>query len=201
MASTSIYILRLKNGKYYIGKSDNPLKRYQEHLEGRGSVWTRQNKPVAVVKVIENASPFDEDKYTKEYMSRYGVDNVRGGSYSSLRLDDVQEEALERELRGAQDACMRCGRPGHFVRDCYARTEVNHVVQKSTSKSTVKCSRCERVGHYASQCYAHTFADGESIDEDGDEEDDDDGDEEDDGDEGDEEDDDDGDDGDGYYSD
>jgi predicted GIY-YIG superfamily endonuclease len=190
MASTSIYILRLENGKYYVGKSDNPYKRYQEHLEGRGSAWTRQNRPVEVVRFIQGASSFDEDKYTKEYMARYGVENVRGGSYSSVRLDGIQKEALERELRGAQDACMRCGRPGHFARDCYARTEIKQVAQESTSKSTVKCYRCERVGHDASQCYARTFADGESIDEDCDDDDDED-----------EDDDEDGDDDDGYDSD
>ncbi len=74
-SQTIIYILRLKDGKYYIGKTDNTLQRYQEHLEGRGSAWTRKHKPVDVMKVILNASPFDEDKCVKEYMAKYGTEN------------------------------------------------------------------------------------------------------------------------------
>lgn len=35
-------------------------------------------EPVLLEKVIENASPFDEDKVCKEYMLQYGIDNVRG---------------------------------------------------------------------------------------------------------------------------
>jgi len=167
---TSIYILRLKGGKYYVGKSDNPLQRYQEHLEGCGSTWTCNHKPVDVVKVIPNASPFDEDKYVKEYMAKYGIDNVRGGSYSQIHLNEEQIIAIEREIRGATDTCMRCGREGHFAHDCYARTDV----KASTGKSTVTCYRCGRSGHYVSQCYARTSVDGEELDDDDDGDDDDD---------------------------
>lgn len=118
--STNIYILKLQGGKYYIGKTSDPVKRYQEHLEGRGSAWTKKYKPVSLEKVIKNASPFDEDKYTKEYMAKYGIDKVRGGSYVSMELDEVQEEALTREIWGAKDCCTQCGRKGHFVNDCFA---------------------------------------------------------------------------------
>jgi predicted GIY-YIG superfamily endonuclease len=32
--TVSIYILRLESGKYYVGKTDDVPKRYQEHLNG-----------------------------------------------------------------------------------------------------------------------------------------------------------------------
>jgi predicted GIY-YIG superfamily endonuclease len=122
---TNIYILRLESGKYYVGKSKNPMKRYEEHLKGEGSAWTKKYRPVGVERIVSNANAFDEDRYTKEYMSKYGIENVRGGSYCEVTLDDFQIEALQVEIWGANNKCKRCGRSGHFVKDCYATFDVN----------------------------------------------------------------------------
>ena len=117
-SNTSIYVLRLEGGRYYIGKSDNVMNRYQQHLNGNGSAWTRKYKPVSLEKTIENVSPFEEDKITKEYMSKYGINNIRGGTYCSIKLSDNEKESLEKEIRGAQDCCFKCGNKTHFAKDC-----------------------------------------------------------------------------------
>ena len=118
--TTNIYILKLKQGKYYIGKSDDPHKRFIEHVEGRGAYWTKKYEPLELERIIENASPFDEDKYTKEYMAKYGIDKVRGGSYVTGKLNKEQLAFLQREIWGAQDVCFLCGGQ-HFVRYCKKR--------------------------------------------------------------------------------
>jgi predicted GIY-YIG superfamily endonuclease len=135
--TTNIYVLKLKGGKYYVGKSNDPMSRYEEHLTGSGSSWTRKYKPIGVEKIISNCSPFDEDKVTKEMMAKYGIENVRGGAYVTESLDEIQEEALRREIWGAQDRCTACGRKGHFVANCYARTDVegNELEYESDSDS------------------------------------------------------------------
>ena len=156
--TTNIYILKLQGGNYYVGKSADPDARIQQHFDGRGASWTRLHKPLKVEKVIKAASAFDEDRYVKEYMAKHGIDKVRGGSYVTVNLDDVQEEALERELCGAADACTKCGRKGHFAASCY--------VQKKTSSNC--CYRCGRKGHYATNCYARTTADGDELSDDDD---------------------------------
>ncbi len=125
MSKTNIYILRLEGGRYYVGKSDNIMNRYQQHLNGNGSAWTRKYKPVALEKSIENVSPFEEDKITKEYMSKYGIEKVRGGSYVEINLSDFHKEALKMEIWGAKDYCTQCGRKGHFVKSCNATTDVS----------------------------------------------------------------------------
>ena len=122
--STNIYILRLEGGRYYIGKTDNLERRKQQHINGTASAWTKKYKPIGVEKIIPNVSSFDEDKYTKEYMNTYGIDKVRGGSYVQMELSEAQKDSIKLEIRGATDKCTRCGREGHFVKDCYARTEV-----------------------------------------------------------------------------
>jgi len=122
--TTNIYILRLDQGKYYIGKSDRVDQRLIDHVSGGGSAWTTKYKPVHLERVIRGASPFEEDRYTKEYMAKYGIDNVRGGSYVTVKLSEVQTSALESELRTATDGCFRCGRTGHYVGACYAKQDV-----------------------------------------------------------------------------
>ena len=121
MASTT-YVLRLSSGKYYVGKTDNMDRRWKEHLTGTGSAWTSKYPPIAIEKTIRNASPFEEDKVTKEYMNKYGIDNVRGGSYVTEKLDINQRYSINQEIRQATGCCTRCGESGHFVKSCYART-------------------------------------------------------------------------------
>lgn len=121
---STIYIIRLQGGHYYVGKSDNVMQRYKQHLDGKGSTWTKMYRPVSVERTIESQTSFDEDNYTKEYMKKYGVDKVRGGSYANIVLTDEQEATLRREFRGADDRCQRCGRTGHFIGTCYAKTEI-----------------------------------------------------------------------------
>ena len=184
MSLTNIYILRLQGGKFYVGKSGNVMLRYQQHLNGIGSAWTKKYKPISLVRTIEKASPFDEDKYTKEYMAKYGIENVRGGSYTAVDLSEEQEDTLRNELRSASDCCLKCGKPGHFANQCKKKTSfagtcgcgkkflvfeefLSHQKMclprnryeeseedSDESKDIVICYRCGREGHYASRCYA-----------------------------------------------
>ena len=149
--NTTIYVLKLKHGKYYVGKSQNVQSRLQSHMNGQGCAWTRLHPPVSLLEVRENQSPFIEDAVTKEYMSKFGIENVRGGSYSEIELYQEHFDAINREMRGASDRCMRCGRTGHWAKDCFARTEVD-----ASPPPQVVCFRCGRPGHIAPQCYART---------------------------------------------
>ena len=172
--ATNIYILKLKNNKYYIGKTNDIEKRFLEHMSGNGSLWTQINKPIKIEKVIPNASKYDEDRYVKEYMYKYGIDNVRGGTYVTEELDEIARYSLQKELWGANDCCTQCGRKGHFVKDCKYNTDVNgediyeeeveEVVYKNVYKKN-SCHRCGRTGHFINDCYARTDVDGNDIDE------------------------------------
>lgn len=142
----SIYVLRLENGKYYVGKTDQVINRLEDHFTMGGCAWTRLHQPIDIVEVIPNAGPYSEDQVTKKYMGKYGPDNVRGGSYSSIILNKNSIGSEKLEFRTATDKCLRCGRDGHWARDCYARTEV---VQDSST-----CFNCGKSGHWASQCWA-----------------------------------------------
>jgi branched-chain amino acid aminotransferase len=92
--TTNIYILRLEGGKWYVGKTNNVIQRLQEHLNGTGSTWTKKYKPISLEKTLENVSPFEEDKVTKEYMAKYGIDRVRGGTYVTETLEQAQIDVV-----------------------------------------------------------------------------------------------------------
>lgn len=136
-AKLSIYVLKLKEGKYYIGKSNNVIKRYQQHLDRTGSTWTRRYKPINLEKTFELKSPFDEDKCVKEYMSEYGIENVRGGSYITDELSQSQLDTLKAEIWGANDLCNKCGRESHFYKDCYAKSDTEgNIISSPTQQPT-----------------------------------------------------------------
>ena len=156
MSNTNIYVLLLEKGKYYIGKSNDVFKRCIEHFEGSGSCWTKKYKPLKLEKTIENVSPFEEDKITKEYMLKYGIENVRGGTYIQIELTESQINSINDELRGAMDECMKCGKKGHFAAECayYKKNKNSRVVPSRDDGEDDD----DDVGHVCDKC-GKTFKD------------------------------------------
>ena len=113
-----VYILKLTKGKYYVGKTTDIKARLAGHNSGYGSEWTRKYKPIDIVDILTKCDAYDEDKYTLQYIKKYGVDNVRGGSFSSIELSASTREIIEHMIRGAEDRCFKCGIPGHFAARC-----------------------------------------------------------------------------------
>lgn len=111
------YVLKLHNNKYYVGRTNNLNSRYTQHKNGFGAAWTKKYGVLSIFKTYEDDSPFYEDMVVKTMMHQYGIANVRGGSYSMLRLSDTQLGLLQAEIRGATDCCFKCG-GNHFIKYC-----------------------------------------------------------------------------------
>ena len=112
-----IYIIRCIRNKYYIGKTLNPGFRLGDHFEGHGSGWTSIYKPIEIIDIFEG-DKYDEDKYTLIYMEKYGIDNVRGGTYTQVKLSSEQIRNIDQQIISANDKCRKCGKRGHFIADC-----------------------------------------------------------------------------------
>jgi predicted GIY-YIG superfamily endonuclease len=171
----SIYILKCEDNRFYIGKTERDfIKRIEEHFTNCGSEWTKRYKPINVVEIIENADETDEDKYTKIYMKKYGIENVR---------EEYQIKALQNELCTIDDLCFICMKKGHFAKKCnlykednnniinnflngfcnILKTVVDKLDESEESDETIICYRCGRENHYANRCYAYYDIDGNKI--------------------------------------
>ena len=172
----TIYVLECSDGKYYVGRTGNLGKRLKLHSNGRGSFWTRKYHMKKVVEVIKNADKFDEDKYVLKYMDKYGVENVRGGSYSQMILNNDLQKCIQRHFITANNLCYICGGKGHLIRECpdnpkNARLLNNLEERRKFSEepprkkikvddisfsfdSEALCDRCGRTGHYKEQCFS-----------------------------------------------
>lgn len=183
-----IYILALSKGKYYVGKTNNLESKLEEHFAGRGSSWTSKYLPIKLLEVRNDCDDYDEDKYTLMYMDKFGIDNVRGGSYDTIKLDEFTRKHLEKISKVKNEKCSICDELGHFNEYCpifnkYSlreqqikaqQLEIQEVlgmeIQESQRKAMTQeqnniCYRCEKKGHYRIHCYETRNSRGQSIDD------------------------------------
>ena len=153
-----IYVLKLEKNKYYIGKSDVLRERLKSHFYSNGSEWTKLYRPIRVIETIKDVDDSVENSITKEYMCRYGLENVRGGAYCSVVLPKYQIKAIEMELATEDNVCFYCRKKGHFAKQCPSKKYYNNYETEKKYNDDI-CSRCGHSGHRSSQCYAKTFVD------------------------------------------
>jgi predicted GIY-YIG superfamily endonuclease len=79
-----IYVLKLVDDRYYIGRSQNIVQRIEDHFSGNGSVYTKKYKPLNVVEIVEEKTNDDERNKTIEYIGKYTWEKVRGYAWCKV---------------------------------------------------------------------------------------------------------------------
>lgn len=190
---TIIYALKCEQNKYYIGKTNKTANdRFKEHVSSHidgnqlGSSWTAKYKPICILESHVQKTLFDEDNLTKSYMIKYGIDNVRGGSYAQIELPSYKKKALNDEIGTINNTCFKCGANDHFAKDClqnngknasknicyniwlmfvcmYDTIKMFFKKNKKNEINKIRCIRCGRYGHRENDCFAKTNYKGETI--------------------------------------
>lgn len=139
----NIYVLELQGKKYYVGKTNHTFRRFSQHKTGSGAKWTQKHKVKDLFAFHKDMKDSDENKITIQMMKKYGVRNVRGGSWTKVNMTEAEIKRLENKInaRGRRrrttqtsqikaraskkKLCTRCGRTSHTVEKCYARFHSN----------------------------------------------------------------------------
>jgi cellular nucleic acid-binding protein len=149
-----IYTLQLEQGKYYVGKTNNPQFRLDSHFNLNGSEWTKLYKPLKILEIKPNCDDYDEDKITIQYMDKYGINNVRGGSFVSIKLEKSTIDTLQKMSNGTNNKCFACGKDGHFVKDCQ-ENDYYETDSDEEYEYVWVCGYCEKEFTEESKCEYH----------------------------------------------
>jgi predicted GIY-YIG superfamily endonuclease len=93
-----IYVLRLHNDKWYVGRTSNVERRFEQHKNGDGAKWTFLHKPLDIHEIREIKSDNDEDIITREYMKQFGIYNVRGGRYCAVEFKPWHIQEIKNDM-------------------------------------------------------------------------------------------------------
>ena len=112
-----VYILKLTNNKYYIGRVN-----YLNTEVSNTNEWIKKYKPISLLYTINNCSKSDEDKYTVDYMSKYGINNVRGGTFDRLILPTYQIDTLN-DMLSINNKILRHKKTKYYRDDCFKKED------------------------------------------------------------------------------
>ena len=90
-----VYVLACENEKFYVGQTSNIVRRFEEHKNGEGSSWTKKHRALSMVDLVQTSlNDFREVALTLQYMSKYGITNVRGGPFSRVELNSTDIKCI-----------------------------------------------------------------------------------------------------------
>tara|TARA_B100001540_G_scaffold40265_1_gene35691 strand:+ start:2785 stop:3990 length:1206 start_codon:yes stop_codon:yes gene_type:complete len=123
-----VYVLKLDNGKYYVGQTEGSVRdRIQEHRSRgfRCAYFVKKNttssSPMTYLRpksyIPDDLGRWEEEE-TLHAMLTFKFDNVRGYVWSQPEhtLDDYK--MLKKSLGGRLNCCYECGFKGHQVKKC-----------------------------------------------------------------------------------
>jgi len=123
VGGSGVYVLEMKDGGFYVGKSSDIEERLRQHAgksdRGAGAVCAK-----GFVSRVATLTPRCEDMEAWEraetlaLMYKHGIERVRGWMYASQEMTEQQREHAFSQICEKNDLCRRCGHGGHFAASC-----------------------------------------------------------------------------------
>ena len=143
----NIYVLELQGNKYYVGKTNHTFQRFNQHKSGSGAKWTQKHKVKDLFAFHKDMKDTDENKITIQMMKKYGVRNVRGGSWTKVNMTEAEIKRLEKKISARSKR----------------RSKSSSTKKTTRQKKKISCTRCGRTSHTVEKCYARLHANGKSL--------------------------------------
>ena len=83
-------LISLKNGRLYTGHTSDLQRRFKEHNEHRGGVYTSHNAPYKLIHYEAFLNKTEAIKQEKFYKSGYGKEVMKGKLELTLQLHKVE---------------------------------------------------------------------------------------------------------------
>jgi hypothetical protein len=159
-----IFILKLENQKYYIGKTLIQNFNLKTNFNRLCSDWTKKYKPIKILELISNCSDCDEDIHTLKYMKIYGINNVRGGRFSELKLNKDNLIVIKKMIASSMDNCYICGEYGHFP--AYCNNDHDKIIKEFNYLLSNKSYVYDKKKHYSTRStLTQKYIDGGFVDD------------------------------------
>ena len=117
--------------------------------------------------------------WVKDCFAKLDIEGYVISSPSKDNPKSINHSPIKASKSINEDFCRRCGRKGHWTKDCYAKTGTNGLsvdsptkdqFQNPTAKNDdkkngkeIKCFRCGRNSHVSTTCNAKTHLNGHEI--------------------------------------
>ena len=125
---SGVYVLKLRGGNYYVGKSDDIETRINQHESGKGSSWSKLHGVIGKQNPITSRMD-DLDSWeraeTIEQARIHGIEKVRGHSWTTINLTVNMKKEFVRHIRDRYDLCRRCGSSDHMISTCRSRGNID----------------------------------------------------------------------------
>lgn len=121
-----IYVFELENGKFYIDKINKPnivLTSDNNWIKYNNNEWIKQNNIIKILLFYKSYDIFEVNNLTKIYMMKYGIDNVRGGIFQDIKLNEHTIELLKKEFKFINNI-------DNFVNNFYTKTTIIKEINK-----------------------------------------------------------------------
>lgn len=147
------YILKLQDGRFFIGSTDDNNFLLSKHIS---NMWTSTYKPIKLLQLFKLSRPINE--YVLVFMKKFGMDNVRGGSYSNIFLSKEQINTLNKCM--IKTILKRDNKPDKL--DIVAPLPLpywvnNKKFNRVVKKEDIKCTDCNNIFESIRDLNIHTL--------------------------------------------